>query len=61
MKITCGIDADKRHKIAKQPIIVMAEIVLSQTCLFCIILQFLELNIQTLKKILSVYLGFYPV
>lgn len=46
---------------AKQSVTVMAEIVLAQTCLFHIIFQFWELNIQTLKKILSVYSGFYPI
>lgn len=35
---------------AEQPVIVMADIVLAQTCLVHIILQFWELNIQTLKK-----------
>lgn len=46
---------------AEQPVIVMADIVLAQTCLVHIILQFWELNIQTLKKILSVHSGFYPI
>lgn len=45
----------------KQPIVVMAEITLAQTCLFCIILQFWELKIQTLKKFSLLLSGFYQI